>query len=375
MPLLFFLYPWFRLVMPLPLPLWSRLLIGLLFLVISLKQQFFIVFGGGFFDPELPGWLIELYGAAYTILVLLLFSAVARDILLGLSWLGGRFWGLPALPALSVRGFIVLCCLCSLTALYGLYEALKLPEVHSFETEFEKLPSAFDGYRIVQLSDLHLSASRGPDWAEEVFKRAMALSPDLILLTGDFIDGSTERRALDIVPLKKLRARDGVYGILGNHEYYFDGEAWRKKLEDSGITMLVNENRIIKKEGSSVAIAGTADLSAARFGLEAHNTGRALAGAEDSFRILLDHNPKAALENAKAGAQLQLSGHTHGGMMPLLSTIVKAANGGFVKGLYRVENMTLYVSPGTGIWNGFLVRLGAPAEITLITLRKKKPRP
>ena len=79
----------------------------------------------------------------------------------------------------------------------------------------------------------------------------MALSPDLILLTGDFIDGSTERRALDIVPLKKLRARDGVYGILGNHEYYFDGEAWRKKLEDSGITMLVNENRIINFISSS----------------------------------------------------------------------------------------------------------------------------
>lgn len=96
---------------------------------------------------------------------------------------------------------------------------------------------------------------------------------------------------------------------------------------------------------------------------------KALAGVAAGVpKIILDHQPGAAKRNAAAGADLQLSGHTHGGMVPGLSQLVKKFNGGYVNGWYEVDGMKLYVSPGTGIWNGFLTRLGVPAEITVMNL-------
>ena len=101
---------------------------------------------------------------------------------------------------------------------------------------------------------------------------------------------------------------------------------------------------------------------------------RALKGAPtEAVRILLDHRPGQAPLNAMAGLDLQLSGHTHGGQMPIMSQLVTAANNGFLRGLYAVRDMSLYVNSGAGLWNGFPVRLGVPGEISRIVLRAALP--
>ena len=203
-------------------------------------------------------------------------------------------------------------------------------------------------------------------------KRVNALSPDAVLIAGDFIDGVVRGRSADIAPLSGLSAPCGLYGVLGNHEYYFNAGEWKAYIEETlGIKILLNEHAMIGRGGKNIAVAGVADLAALRFAdAEAPDAEKALSGIPENVpKIILDHQPGAARRNAAAGADLQLSGHTHGGMVPGLAAVVKRFNGGFVSGWYDVGKMKLYVSPGTGIWNGFLLRIGVPAEITVMRLR------
>ena len=117
-------------------------------------------------------------------------------------------------------------------------------------------------------------------------------------------------------------------------------------------------------------IAGLNDPVATRFGMEGPNLEKALAGAPaDAPVILLAHQPKFARANAAYGVDLQLSGHTHGGQMIGFDQIVASQNEGFLRGLYTVGGMRLYVSPGTGLWTGFPVRIGVPSEIARLVLR------
>ena len=172
-------------------------------------------------------------------------------------------------------------------------------------------------------------------------------------------------------PLAGLRARDGVFGVLGNHEYYFGWREWTVRLEELGADILFDEHRIIRRGDAALAVAGLPDGYSARYGGGAPDARRALEGApEGAFVIVMDHRPGNARANAAAGADLQLSGHTHGGMVRGLARVIAKYNGGFVNGWYDVDGMKLFVSPGTGIWNGFLTRLGVPSELTVLTLRR-----
>ncbi len=169
----------------------------------------------------------------------------------------------------------------------------------------------------------------------------------------------------------ELRAPLGVYGVIGNHDYPSGYQAWLRFLRSCGIRMLVNEHAPL---GDALTMAGVNDPMAEWNHEEAPNLPKALAGAPaDRPVVLLAHEPVFADTAAKdKRVALQLSGHTHGGLFPGLSVLVARYNGGYVKGLYRVGSMPLYVSPGTSLWAGMPVRLFCPAEITLITLR---PRP
>lgn len=193
----------------------------------------------------------------------------------------------------------------------------------------------------------------------------------MILMTGDFIDGTVEARRGDVEPLAGLRARDGVFGVLGNHEYYFGWREWTARLEELGADILFDEHRIIRRGDAALAVAGLPDGYSARYGGGVPDERRAIEGApEGAFVIVMDHRPGNARANAAAGADLQLSGHTHGGMVRGLARVIAKYNGGFVNGWYDVDGMELFVSPGTGIWNGFLTRLGVPSELTVLTLRR-----
>jgi predicted MPP superfamily phosphohydrolase len=135
--------------------------------------------------------------------------------------------------------------------------------------------------------------------------------------------------------------------------------------------VLPNDHAVLTRDGGSLVLAGVTDLSATRTRHQAPDLSAALAGApSDAPIVLLDHQPRNAAQAAARGVALQLSGHTHGGMILGLDRLVARANNGFVSGQYTVGGMTLYVNNGTALWPGFALRLGRPSELTRITLRR-----
>ena len=375
------IYTVLRFVLPLRAAWPAKAALSVFIVAAAFKQQFFTHVGGHFFSPELPELLIEGYSAAFVALAVLFALTLCRDLSLVLrsiaraanAWRtgSGMYYGVFSSSGISPMAAALMLALSLAVGVYGVYEAQRQPRTVEREAAFAELPPEFDGYRIIHLSDLHISASRKAPWAAELVRRACELNPDLILITGDLIDGTVEARRADVEPLAGLRARDGVFGVAGNHEYYFNWREWTARFEELGADILFDEHRIIRRGDAALAVAGLPDGYSARYGGGAPDARRAIEGApEGAFVILMDHRPGNARANAAAGADLQLSGHTHGGMVWGLARVIAKYNGGFVNGWYGVDGMKLFVSPGTGIWNGFLTRLGVPSELTVLTLRR-----
>lgn len=138
-----------------------------------------------------------------------------------------------------------------------------------------------------------------------------------------------------------------------------------------GLNILANAHTVLRRDGGALILAGVTDRSAPASGHPGPDLDAALAGAPGNAPIvLLDHQPGDAARAAARGVALQLSGHTHGGMIVGLDRLVARGNNGFVSGAYRVGGMVLYVNNGTGLWPGFALRLGRPSELTRITLRR-----
>ena len=254
---------------------------------------------------------------------------------------------------------------------YGISQGMAVPQTRQIEVAINDLPPRFDGYRVLQLTDIHASRLLTGDWVRKVVAGSNALKPDLIVITGDLIDGSVHARRDDARPLADLRAPDGVIAITGNHEYYAQYQDWMQAFRALHMQVLENSHLQVRRGDAALTIAGVTDPVAARYGLPLPDIDAALAGADRSAPvILLDHRPRNAREAAARGVALQLSGHTHGGQIIGMDQLVKRANGGFVSGRYEVDGMTLYVSNGAGLWAGFPARIGVPSEITLITLRR-----
>jgi predicted MPP superfamily phosphohydrolase len=239
-------------------------------------------------------------------------------------------------------------------------------QVKKVKVALSKLPAALEGYRIVQISDIHVGPTIGRDFIEEIVKQVNVLQPDLIAITGDLVDGTLSQLEHHTEPLRNLKARDGTYFVTGNHEYYVgDIEEWISWLQGIGIRTLRNE-RVTIREGFD--LAGTDDISA-RGGDHGQNIPKALQGRKtDRPVVLMAHQPRSFKEAASLGVDLQLSGHTHGGQIYPFNYIVHIFEP-YLAGLYREGNSQIYVSRGTGYW-GPPMRLGAPAEITEIELRK-----
>ncbi|WP_240775247.1 metallophosphoesterase [Neokomagataea tanensis] len=252
----------------------------------------------------------------------------------------------------------------------AVWNATRLPKLRNIAVAIPNLPPEFENYTILQLADLHLTRLFPTAWAEKVTILANAKHADLIVITGDFIDGPVSLRKSDIAPLKRLYAPDGVFAVPGNHEYYFNYQEWLTHLKSLDITMLLNEHTLLTRGDATLVLAGVTDLSAAHHNEQPPNLDAALKDAPAAPIVLLDHQPRNAVEAAKRKVALQLSGHTHGGMIPGLDRLVARANNGFVSGRYTVGAMHLYVSNGTGIWAGFALRLAKPPEITCFQLNR-----
>jgi predicted MPP superfamily phosphohydrolase len=228
-----------------------------------------------------------------------------------------------------------------------------------------KLPEHASGYRIVQMTDVHVGPTIGRGFVEAIVRETNALAPDMVVITGDLVDGSVAELGHLVAPLADLKAKDGVYFVTGNHEYYSGADAWIAHLGTLGIRVLRNERVDVR---GAFDLAGVDDASAGRM-LPHHgqDVARATAGRDASRPlVLLAHQPKAVKHAVAAGVDLQLSGHVHGGQVFPFNLLVRLDQP-FVRGLHRVADTWIYVSEGTGYW-GPPMRVGTSSELTQIEL-------
>lgn len=290
-----------------------------------------------------------------TLLVLVMFSDVVR-----VSYLIAHVAINSRAISFSVLGAAVA------LSLVGLFQA-RCPRVKEVAISLEDLPEEFDGYRIVQWSDVHVGPTIQRRFIQSLVDRTNALGADAIAITGDMVDGYLDDLRHQVQPLSQLSARDGIFYVTGNHEYYWRASEWVKELQSLGFDFLKNEHRVVVRGGGKLVIAGVTD-PAGRY-THKQDVGRALANAPaDSTKILLSHRPQTAKEASDQGVDLQLSGHTHGGQFFPFNLLIKFFQP-IVAGLHRVEKTWLYVSRGTGYW-GPPSRLGVQGEITVITLTR-----
>ncbi|HDT6061223.1 metallophosphoesterase [Enterobacter kobei] len=358
------LYVLFRFIRPLPAPLSAKIAIAGVMVVASEFHLITKLFTGNMFSPEIPKPLLLLTTGLFGMTVFMAVLLVLRDL----------FWILHRLVSGRRMKWHTACwfflpVLAAMLTTQALKNGTVVPEVKKIDVMLRGLPPRFEGYRIVQLTDLHASRLLPRSWIQDVVSRTRELDADMIVVTGDMIDGWPEARFSDIEPLGQLRAEDGVFAVTGNHEYYFGAENWILAFEKLGLHFLNNAGYRVSRYGDSLYLSGVTDAVAPTYGLPGPDLPTALKSSRPGETvILLDHRPENAVQAAESGVSLQLSGHTHGGMIAGLDRLVAPANNGFVSGLYEVGALKLYVSNGSGIWNGFPFRLGKPAEITLITL-------
>jgi predicted MPP superfamily phosphohydrolase len=251
----------------------------------------------------------------------------------------------------------------------GLGVARRRPRVVHVDIPVTDLPEGLHGFSIAQISDVHVGATIKRGFVERIVTLVNSLKADLIAVTGDLVDGSVQQLSRHTAPLAGLTARHGVYFVTGNHEYYSGERAWTAEIRRLGLRVLKNEHVVLRHNGASLVLAGVTDLSARHFDAAEHSDpAAALRGspADAGAKILLAHQPNSATAAASAGFDVQLSGHTHGGQFWPWNLFVGFFQP-FTGGLYRLKNLWVYVSRGTGYW-GPPNRFGVPSEITRIRL-------
>ena len=250
----------------------------------------------------------------------------------------------------------------------GIRVARRGPRLEHVEVEIPRWPAALDGFRIVQISDIHIGPILGRPFSRELTDRVNALDPDLVAVTGDLVDGSVSKLRDEVAPFGDLRGRHGVFFVTGNHDHYSGADGWSSCMEELGFVILRNRRITLEAKGERFELAGVDD----------HRSGYETFGGEDLDAaleelppdrpvILLAHDPSTFKKACRMGIDLQISGHTHGGQIWPFGYFVRLAVP-FVAGLYRRGQAQLYVSRGTGFW-GPPMRLFEPAEITEILIR------
>jgi len=290
----------------------------------------------------------------------LLVAMLLRDIL---TWLP-VFRGYDEESALAVLAVSLL-----VTAV-GFVNARRVAEVVRVSVPLVNLPPALEGFTIAQITDIHVGSTIKSDYVRAIVERVNGLDADAVAITGDVIDGRVDRLAGDVAPLGDLKSRHGTFLVTGNHEYYSGAPAWLAHFRGLGIRTLENAHAVIDHAGTKLVIAGINDFSAGGFDADAaSDPAKALSGAPAGApRVMLAHQPRSAPAVDEVGADLQLSGHTHGGQFWPWNHFVRMQQP-YTAGLHRHGNLWVYTSRGTGYW-GPPKRFFAPSEITLITLRR-----
>lgn len=258
----------------------------------------------------------------------------------------------------------------------GYLRATNGPSIRELNIPLESIRShsPLNDLRIVQISDLHVGPTIHKNYVEHVVRKSNELHADLVVLTGDIVDGNLKDLQEHVEPLRNLKADLGVFLILGNHDYYSGAKVWVKHFESLGMRVLLNSHVRIAKGGEEFLLAGVLDPAVQGF-FPAEKPDPFLARgnveqSSDILRILLAHNPKLAPEASRAGFHLQLSGHTHAGQFIPWTWVTKLVHRPHYLGLSNEGSMRVFVSAGTGSW-GPPIRLGTSPEISALTLSAK----
>ena len=295
---------------------------------------------------------------------------------IGFSWMGGILIAATSFAFCSLIFFILRKCsvivpqhmqawitvvFAALCLASSFYNGFCQPKIRNIELRSDKLPQALDGYRIVQLSDLHLDSKVKMDSFRRTMERINKLNPNMVLITGDVIDPGVDLSDASKGYFNALKAKDGVYACLGNHEYYFGLEESIELFSRFGLKLLHNDSI----ETAGLRLTGIGDIKSERLDAGA---AASYAGRNPSMpEIVLSHEPLYYKEFAEKGTMLVLSGHTHRGQIFPFHLFVRIVYP-FFYGHYAIDGTHFYVTSGTGSWGPRMRFLAAP-EIPLITLR------
>jgi predicted MPP superfamily phosphohydrolase len=253
---------------------------------------------------------------------------------------------------------------------WGYAEAMRVSRVRRVAVTIPRLGKAFDGLRVVLLTDTHYGPIDRARWSARVVEVVNTLEPDIVAHTGDIADGEVSERRAQAAPLGEVRAELGRVYVTGNHEYFSGAQRWVEHMAALGWEALHNRHVVVSRGDDKLIIAGVDDRTAAGSGVPGHHADHAaaLAGADPELPVLLLAHQPQQIDGAVAhGVDLQLSGHTHGGQMWPFHYLVRLDQP-VLQGLSRHgERTQLYTSRGTGFW-GPPFRIFAPSEITLLTL-------
>lgn len=250
---------------------------------------------------------------------------------------------------------------------YGLRIETKLLDIERVHIPIKGLNPALEGFKIVQMSDIHLYPFTQIDLVREAIEMANPLKPDLVTFTGDFVLGSADA-IFELAPvLASLNPKYGIFAVLGNHDIWTDGTTVKNGLEQSGLAVLVNEGRLLDIGGAPLYLAGVDDAWSGQPDLTAA-LDNLPAGVPT---ILLAHEPDLVDNYSLDGrVSLQLSGHTHGGQVRLPgygAFVLPRFGQKYDLGLYQVNDTWVYTNRGIGVI-GPPVRINCRPEITEITL-------
>lgn len=375
------LYVIVRAVFPLKANCFIKLLLAALATMAAFKfHVFYLIEGENFFTPQLSAGLVWsgcwLFCAVFCFALLLIAADFLRlPLCIALRLAGHK---LPQSPWRKYNNRINLVLLLAALGItgWGIWCGIKLPETETHLIVLNSIPNNARPIRLVQLTDLHADSTKDADFYRSIVHRTNEVSPDVVVITGDFADGTVQKCGGALAPLAELNAPMGVYAVTGNHDYFWGSHNWRHHLESLGVKVINNQAVQLKSESEGASppkelcLIGLPDPMGRRAGEEIAELSTLIPPAEQRRGpvVLLAHQPRVANIAAKYDIDLQLSGHTHGGQFPGLQQLVAHMNNGYVRGLYRVGNMQLYVSPGTSLWTPVCLRLGVPSEISVLNL-------
>ncbi len=334
-------------------PRWLEILLGLILVGVAQHYMLHRLFHASIMSPDLiplPLLQMVLWGAAF------LMAAGVCTLCL---------WGMM-LFHIFVPQWIPLA-VGIVGATWMIYFGERVPSVREYDVKIAALPRIAEGVRIAVIADLHIDHWRGSAWCDEVVKRINAAKPDIVVFTGDQVDGVLALRREGLAPLSKLEAPSGKYFITGNHEFYFDTEETIAYMESLGLTFLDGRSEVTRGLGF-IGLPDGRSLTQSMHEEMLEDLVRGLP--EGALPVLLVHKPGVASLADQLGIKLQLSGHTHGGQLPGVKYLISRFNRGLVNGWYtQVGGLQVFVSSGVGVWLGFPYRL-YPSEIAILTLHR-----